>query len=94
MRAYKVQSYQAFLKEGYLIYISRSEYTLSKSQLMSFQYLSSIAILWFEYLWIVQGGIVFSNVVTTVSPTYAQEVLQPEVSTQSLLLSWSNWRAK
>jgi starch synthase len=25
-----------------------------------------------------QGGIVFSNVVTTVSPTYAQEVLRPE----------------
>lgn len=27
---------------------------------------------------LLKGGIVFSNVVTTVSPTYAQEVLQPE----------------
>lgn len=26
-----------------------------------------------------QGGIVFSNIVTTVSPTYAQEVLTTEV---------------
>lgn len=31
------------------------------------------------FLLLVQGAIIFSNVVTTVSPTYAQEVRTPEV---------------
>lgn len=40
-------------------------------------------VLWIPYF---QGGVVFSNIVTTVSPTYAQEVRTAEV--QTLPLHW------
>ena len=40
-------------------------------------------VLWIPYF---QGGVVFSNIVTTVSPTYAQEVRTAEVRT--LPLHW------
>lgn len=47
-----------------------------------------VAVFWCFWKFCVQSGLLHSDFVTTVSPTYAREVLSPEVRTVPLYLIW------